>query len=192
QRKVYAQVMDRIVAAARALRVDLPDAPGAQMGPIASFAHRDKIETMVAQARGTGADIVTGGERPRFGRLERGAFYLPTVIAGIDNRAPIAQQEVFGPVLCVLPFDDEDELIAQANDTVYGLAAGIWTGDYQRAWRVARALEAGTVWINTYKQLSISTPFGGFKQSGIGREKGIGGVRLYQQAKSIYLGMEEG
>jgi len=111
------------------------------------------------------------------------------VIGGIDNRAAVAQQEIFGPVLCVLPFDDEDDLIAQANDSAFGLASGVWTADYQRAWRVARALEAGTVWINTYKQLSISTPFGGFKESGIGREKGASGMRLYQQPKGIYFGM---
>jgi acyl-CoA reductase-like NAD-dependent aldehyde dehydrogenase len=91
--------------------------------------------------------------------------------------------------LCVLTFEDEDDLVRQANDTVYGLAAGVWTADYKRAWRVARRLQAGTVWINTYKQLSISTPFGGFKQSGMGREKGTGGLRLYQQTKSIYLGL---
>ena len=88
-----------------------------------------------------------------------------------------------------MPFEDEDDLIAQANDSAYGLAAGIWTRDFARAWRVARRLEAGTVWINTYKQLSISTPFGGFKDSGIGREKGVGGMRLYQQAKGIYVGL---
>ena len=190
QRAVFDRVRDAIVAAARALRVDLPDAAGAQMGPIASFAHRDKIAAMVEEARASGASIVSGGERPGDTRLARGAFYLPTVIAGIDNHARIAQQEIFGPVLCVLPFEGEDDLIAQANDSAYGLAAGIWTADYKRAWRVARALEAGTVWINTYKQLSISTPFGGFKHSGIGREKGIGGVRLYQQSKSVYLGLD--
>ena len=99
------------------------------------------------------------------------------------------QQEIFGPVLCVLPFEDEEDLLLQANDSAYGLAAGIWTADYQRAWRVARRLEAGTVWINTYKQLSISTPFGGFKDSGLGREKGIDGMRLYQQQKSLYFGL---
>jgi acyl-CoA reductase-like NAD-dependent aldehyde dehydrogenase len=93
-------------------------------------------------------------------------------------------------VLCALPFEDEADLVAQANDSAYGLAAGIWTGDYQRAWRVARALEAGTVWINTYKQLSIAAPFGGFKDSGVGREKGTGGLRLYQQTKSLYWGLD--
>jgi betaine-aldehyde dehydrogenase len=111
------------------------------------------------------------------------------VIAGIDNRAEIARREIFGPVLCALPFDDEDDLVAQANDSSYGLAAGIWTRDFPRAWRVARALQGGTVWINTYKQLSIATPFGGFKDSGLGREKGIAGMRLYQQTKGIYVGL---
>ena len=89
----------------------------------------------------------------------------------------------------MIPFDDEDDLITQANNSCFGLASGVWTRDYQRAWRVARALEAGTVWINTYKQLSIATPFGGFKDSGIGREKGVSGMRLYQQPKGIYFGM---
>ncbi len=189
QRGVYAQVVDKLVATARALRVDLPDAPGAEMGPLATFAHRDRVAAMVDAARDAGADILTGGARPGVAGLERGAYYQPTVIAGIDNRAAIAQQEIFGPVLCVIPFDDEDDLIAQANDSAFGLASGIWTADYQRAWRVARALEAGTVWINTYKQLSVATPFGGFKESGIGREKGLGGMRLYQQTKGIYFGM---
>lgn len=189
QRGVYAQVVDKLLAVARGLKLDLPDAPGAEMGPLATFAHRDKVAGMVDAARRAGADVLTGGDRPAGERLGRGAYYQPTLIAGIDNSADIAQQEIFGPVLCVIPFDDEDDLIAQANGTAYGLASGVWTGDYQRAWRVARALEAGTVWINTYKQLSIATPFGGFKDSGIGREKGIGGMRLYQQAKGIYFGM---
>jgi betaine-aldehyde dehydrogenase len=189
QRGVYQQVVDKLVAAAKALRLDLPDAAGAQMGPLASFAHRDRVAGMVEAARRGGAELLTGGQAPQLERLSRGAYYEPTVVAGITNRADIAQQEIFGPVLCVMPFDDEDDLIAQANDSAYGLASGIWTADYQRAWRVARALEAGTVWINTYKQLSIATPFGGFKDSGIGREKGIGGMRLYQQAKGLYFGM---
>lgn len=131
-----------------------------------------------------------GGERPKAAHLQSGAFLMPTIIAGLDMCATVCREEIFGPVLCVLPFDGEDDLIAQANDTVYGLAAGIWTADYSKAWRVARAIDAGTVWMNTYKQLSISTPFGGFKNSGIGREKGIGGMRIYQQAKSLYWNLE--
>jgi len=189
QRAIASSFIERLVARAAALKVDLPDAPGAQMGPIASFAHRDKIEGMVAAAREDGGQILLGGKRPDDERLRNGAFYLPTIIGGLDNSARTVREEIFGPVLCVLPFDDEEDLVAQANDSVYGLAAGVWTADYRRAWRVARRLEAGSVWINTYKQLSIATPFGGFKQSGIGREKGLQGLRLYQQPKSIYWGL---
>jgi betaine-aldehyde dehydrogenase len=190
QRSVQERVVERLLEIAHALQVDLPEAPGAQMGPIASFEHRQRIEQTIETARAGGAKILCGGARPQEHRLAKGAFYLPTIVAGVDNRAAIAQQEIFGPVLCVLPFDGEDDLIAQANDSAYGLAAGIWTRDFPRAWRVARRLEAGTVWINTYKQLSVSTPFGGFKDSGIGREKGVTGMRLYQQTKSVYVGLE--
>lgn len=173
----------------QALKVDLPDQAGAQMGPIASFAHRDRIAGMVDRARSEGGDILEGGTRLEAGLLAHGAFYAPTLIAGLSPDAYVVREEIFGPVLVVLEFDDEDDLVAQANDSVYGLASGIWTADYKRAWRIAQRLEAGTVWINTYKQLSIATPFGGFKQSGIGREKGVGGMRLYQQSKGIYFGM---
>ncbi|HXK21413.1 MAG TPA: aldehyde dehydrogenase [Myxococcota bacterium] len=191
QRQSFRAVVEAVVRKAQLLRVDLPDAPGAQMGPIASFAHRERIERMVEEARAGGAEVLAGAGRLSAQRLSGGAYYLPTVLAGVDNRAAIAQQEIFGPVLCVMPFDDEDDLVAQANDTVFGLAAGVWTADYRRALRVARRLQAGTIWINTYKQLSISTPFGGYKQSGLGREKGISGLRLYQQTKAIYLGLDD-
>lgn len=187
ERSIHDAFVRRIVERAQALRVDMPDAPGAQMGPIASFGHRERIESMVDGARARGVEVLCGGERPADPRLAAGAFYRPTVLAPADSADPIVREEIFGPVLCALPFEDEADLVAQANDSVYGLAAGIWTGDFPRAWRVARALAAGTVWINTYKQLSISTPFGGFKESGLGREKGIGGMRLYQQTKSIYV-----
>jgi betaine-aldehyde dehydrogenase len=189
ERSVYDQVLAGVVERAKALKIDLPDAPGAQFGPISSFAHRDRVANFVDAARNEGGEIVTGGGRPGESKLDAGAYYLPTVVAGLANTASVCQQEIFGPVLCALPFDDEDDLVQQANDSAYGLAAGLWTTDYQRAWRVVRRLEAGTVWINTYKQLSIATPFGGFKDSGIGREKGIGGLRLYQQEKGLYFGL---
>jgi len=189
QRAIYDQFLDKLRTRAEALRVGLPAQAGVTMGPLASFPHRDKVEAFVQSARDEGGEIVTGGRRPDDGALATGAFYLPTIIAGLNNAATVCQQEIFGPVLCVLPFDDEDDVIAQANDSVYGLACGVWTGDYRRAWRVARLVQAGTVWINTYKQLSIAAPFGGFKHSGLGREKGIQGMRLYQQSKSIYWGL---
>jgi betaine-aldehyde dehydrogenase len=190
ERAVHDAVVDAVVARARSLRVDLPDAPGVEMGPLASFTHRDRVEAAVERATAEGGCLLAGGERPAADRLRAGAFFAPTVIAGLDNTSRTCQEEIFGPVMCVLPFDGEDDVIRQANDSVYGLACGIWTADHQRAWRVASAVDAGSVWINTYKQLSISTPFGGFKDSGIGREKGVSGLRLYQQSKSIYLGLQ--
>jgi len=190
ERSAYDKVVSIISERAKHLKLDLPDAPGAQLGPISSFAHRERVEQYVSTACAEGGKVVAGGARPQDSRLAGGAYYLPTVVTGLSNAATVCQQEIFGPVLCVLPFDGEDDLVAQANDSVYGLAAGIWTRDYQRAWRVARRLDAGTVWINTYKQLSIATPFGGFKDSGFGREKGIGGLRLYQQVKSLYWGLD--
>ncbi|MCD0503126.1 aldehyde dehydrogenase [Bordetella petrii] len=189
QRAIATAFIERLVARAGQLKVDLPDARGAQMGPIASFAHREKIEGMVGTALQEGAQVLLGGRRPDTEALAAGAFYLPTILGGLRRDAHVVREEIFGPVLCVLPFDDEDDLVDQANDSAYGLAAGIWTADYRRAWRVARRLEAGSVWINTYKQLSIATPFGGFKESGIGREKGLTGIRLYQQSKGIYWGL---
>lgn len=189
QRSVFSDFVARLKAATEALSVGLPTQAGVKMGPLASFPHRNRVESMVETARQEGGDIIAGGTRPEGAELASGAFYLPTLIAGLTNASTAARQEIFGPVLVLLPFDDEADVVAQANDTVYGLACGIWTADYRRAWRVARAIEAGTVWINTYKQLSIAMPFGGFKESGIGREKGISGVRLYQQSKGIYWDM---
>nr|WP_042673685.1 aldehyde dehydrogenase [Methylobacterium sp. B34] len=191
QRTALDAVLARLKDHAEALRVGVPDAAGVRMGPLASFPHREKVEAYVASAQAEGGEILVGGGRPDDTALAGGAFYRPTVITGLTNAARACREEIFGPVLCVLPFDDEDDLVAQANDSSYGLACGIWTSDYRRALRVAGAIEAGTVWINTYKQLSIATPFGGFKDSGIGREKGVSGMRLYQQSKSIYLGLDE-
>jgi betaine-aldehyde dehydrogenase len=191
ERKIYDEVISMIMDRARALCVDLPDAPGAQLGPSASFAQREFVEKMVDGARNEGAEILIGGTRPSDPRLAKGAFYLPTIVAGITNKSKIAQQEIFGPVLCAMPFDNEEDLIQKSNDIAYGLAAGIWTADYKRAWRVARALEAGMVWINTYKQFSTAAPFGGFKDSGLGREKGLQGIRTYQQVKTMFWSMSE-
>ena len=191
ERKIYDEVISMIVERARRLRVDLPDTPGAQLGPSASFSQREFVESMVEGARKEGAEILIGGTRPSDPHLAKGAFYLPTIVAGITNMSHIAQQEIFGPVLCAMPFDNEDDLIEKANNVSYGLAAGIWTADYKRAWRVARALEAGMIWINTYKQFSTAAPFGGFKDSGLGREKGLQGIRTYQQVKTMFWSLSD-
>jgi betaine-aldehyde dehydrogenase len=191
QRSIYDRFLERLVAHAKALRVGDPLDPRTHLGPLISMDHRASVEAFVALAREEGGTILCGGRRPADPALTSGSYYEPTIVAGLDNRARVCQEEIFGPVLIVMPFEHEADVIAQANDTVYGLACGIWTADYKRAWRVGRAIEAGTVWINTYKQFSISTPFTGFKQSGIGREKGRDGIRSYMQEQSLYWGLNE-
>ena len=190
-RKLYEAFMDRLVAKASALRVGDPADERTQMGPLITGKHRETIEGYVALALSEGGKLLAGGRRPEGATFERGNYYLPTVLEGLRNTDQVAQQEIFGPVLVAMPFDTEEDLLAQANDSVYALAAGIWTRDYKRAWRIGRAVQAGTVWINTYKQFSISTPFGGWRDSGLGREKGRLGIQQYMEQKSLYWGLNE-
>ena len=161
------------------------------MGPLITARHRESVERYVELGLSEGASLRTGGVRPQGALYERGYYYTPTILEGIKNTDQICQQEIFGPVLVAMPFDNEDDLLAQANDSLYALAAGIWTRDYKRAWRIGRAVQAGTVWINTYKQFSISTPFGGWRDSGLGREKGRLGILQYMEQKSLYWGLNE-
>jgi betaine-aldehyde dehydrogenase len=191
QDSVRTQFLARLAAKTQALRIGDPEDPRTQMGPLITANHRESIERYVRLGLDEGGRVLVGGERLKGGLYDRGWFYKPTVLDGLSNDARICQEEIFGPVLVVLPFRDESDLITQANDSVYGLAAGIWTRDYKRAWRVARALETGTVWINTYKQFSISTPFSGIKESGVGTEKGRLGILQYKHQKSLYWGMNE-
>ncbi|MCD0500467.1 aldehyde dehydrogenase [Achromobacter sp. MY14] len=188
-RSLYAEFLDRLAGAAQRLRVGDPADPATQMGPLISEAHRATVERYVALGLSEGGTIRTGGKRPEGSSYDQGYFYTPTIIENLGNRSRTCQEEIFGPVLVAMPFDDEDALIEQANDSVYALAAGIWTRDYKKAWRIGRQVQAGTVWINTYKQFSISTPFGGWRDSGLGREKGRLGIQQYMEQKSIYWGM---
>jgi betaine-aldehyde dehydrogenase len=189
QESVYRQVVEGVAERAQKARVAAPDDPAVEVGPLASFRHRDKVMRHVREGLRQGGNVLAGGAAPDGDIYAHGAYYQPTVIEGLGHDARLCREEIFGPVLVALPFRDETDLIAQANDTSYGLACGIWTESFKRAWRVGRALEAGSVWINTYKQSSISSPFGGFKDSGIGREKGVDGLRLYAQVKSMYFGL---
>lgn len=188
---IHDAFLERLVAKAGSLRIGDPADPGTQMGPLITKSHRASIERYVQLGRDEGGTILTGGERPRGTVYDSGWFYKPTILSGLTNSARICQEEIFGPVLVALPFRDEAELLEQANDSVFGLAAGIWTRDYKRAWRIARRLETGTVWINTYKQFSISTPFTGIKDSGVGIEKGRLGILQYKHQKSLYWGLNE-
>jgi acyl-CoA reductase-like NAD-dependent aldehyde dehydrogenase len=186
---IYTEFLDGLHLFAQNYRMGPPEAADTDLGPLASFSHRERVEAYVEIGRQEGAKVVAGGRRPQNGVLSKGAYYPATILTGIGNSARVCREEIFGPVAVVLPFKGEDDLIEQSNDTDYGLAAGIWTSDYKRAWRVARSLRAGTVWINTYKELSITTPFGGFKQSGLGREKGLQGMRVYMECKGLYWSM---
>lgn len=189
QKPIFKEFLDGLRDFAKAYRMGAPESPETDLGPLASFPHREHVERYVEIGRKEGASVLAGGARPTGGIFDKGAFYPATLLTDVDNTARVCREEIFGPVAVVIPFESEDDLLQQANDTDFGLASGIWTGNYQRAWRVARALRAGTVWINTYKQASISTPFGGFKQSGLGREKGLQGMLAYTEAKGIFWGL---
>jgi len=191
EESVYDEVVGKLVERARSVVVAAPDAEGVEMGPLASFHHRDRVHAFVERARAEGGRVLCGGSAPEGEPFESGAYYLPTVIEGLDYEAVSCQEEAFGPVLVAIPFKDEADLIRKSNGTAFGLACGIWTENFKKAWRTGRAVEAGSVWINTYKQSVTSTPFGGFKNSGIGREKGIEGLRLYAQVKSMFFGLHE-
>ena len=186
-RNVHDELVSRLVTATEGLIVGPGEDPRTHVAPMITHSHRNAVAKMVDDAVTAGATVLVGGRIPDEDRLRDGAYYLPTILTGVGNGDVICQEEIFGPVAVLMVFDDEDDLIAQANDTVFGLACGIWSADFPRAWRVARAIKAGTVWINTYKQFSISTPFTGAKASGLGIEKGRDGIRSYMQQKSIYV-----
>ncbi|MCT9979809.1 aldehyde dehydrogenase [Acinetobacter sp. I-MWF] len=188
---IYDQFLKRLVEITKALRVGHPETADVHLGSLINPKHLASVDAYVQLAKQEGGQVVVGGQALTDGDLAKGSYYLPTIITGLNNTAQTCQEEIFGPVLVVMKYDDEADLITQANDSCFGLAAGIWTENYRKAWQIARALEVGTVWINTYKKFSISAPFGGFKESGIGREKGRLGILSYMQQKSIYMGLSE-
>jgi betaine-aldehyde dehydrogenase len=171
---------------AKAFRFGLPDDQEADYGAMATFNHRDAVHSMVQSAVIEGGSVDVGGYVPDKSPYNRGAFYPATVVSELSASATLSQEEAFGPVCVLQKFDTDDQLFELANGTQYGLAAGVWTRSAKQAWGVARSVRAGTVWINTYKELSISTPFGGFKSSGMWREKGRQGIAIYLERKGVY------
>jgi acyl-CoA reductase-like NAD-dependent aldehyde dehydrogenase len=182
------EFLERFKARAEKVVVGDPMDKATQMGPQVSEEQLTRIKGYVDIARGEGASVLTGGCSPQLeGNFQNGYFFQPTVFGEVQNTMRVAQEEIFGPVVSVITFKDEKDLIKQANDTVYGLSAGIWTKDITRAHRFARDINAGTVWINTFNMFNAASPFGGFKQSGYGREMGRHALELYTHVKSVWV-----
>jgi aldehyde dehydrogenase (NAD+)/betaine-aldehyde dehydrogenase len=185
EKPIYDAVVTEFAEKAAAVRVGDPLDDETQMGSLISPAHRDRVHGFVEQGRGQGAEVVLGGS-PADGA---GAFYPPTVLAAVDNSMTVAQEEIFGPVVTVIPFEDEADAVRIANDVRYGLMATVWTGDPGRGHRIARQIKSGTIGINMPYTAFPGIPFGGYKQSGFGRELGLEALDLYLETKSVVVGM---
>jgi aldehyde dehydrogenase (NAD+) len=190
-RDVYDAVLDKVVERAGRITLGDPMSDLTEVGPVAYEAHMNRILDYVGVGRAEGATVRLGGTRRTEGDLARGYFVEPTIFEGVQQDMRIAREEIFGPVLSVIPFTSEDEVLGYANDTPFGLAAGVWTRDISRAHRMAQRLDAGTVWINTYRALSPITPFGGFKASGHGKEGGMESLLEYSRVKSVWTNLSD-
>ena len=187
QQGIHDEVLDRLRARTERIRIGHPRDDATQIGPLALKAQLEKTARYVSFGLEDGARLITGGRQPASPELDGGWYFEPTIFAGVTNDMRIARDEIFGPVAGVLGFRDEEELIGLANDTSYGLASGIWTRDIDRALRFARRIDAGTVWVNTYRSPSMMSPAGGFKESGYGKHNGFEAIREYSRLKSVII-----
>jgi aldehyde dehydrogenase (NAD+) len=187
QESIHDEFLERLVTFARTAQMGNPMEATTQIGPVTNIPQLEKILRYIDVAKSEGAKAVLGGMRASRPECGNGWFVEPTIFSGVRNRMRIAQEEVFGPVLAVIPFRDEDEAIAIGNDVVYGLAAGVWTQSIRRALAMSERLHAGTVWVNTYRAVSYLSPFGGYKRSGLGREGGQEMIKEYLQVKSVWI-----
>jgi betaine-aldehyde dehydrogenase len=188
-RRVHDEFVDRLVSRTERIVLGDPLDEATQMGPLVSEPQYAKVLDYMQVGAAEGAEVVTGGGPAVVDGFERGWYVQPTVLTGVTDRMRVAAEEIFGPVMCVLAFDDEQEVVERANATQFGLAAGVFTNDLQRGHRVIADLQAGTCWINTYNLTPIAMPFGGYKRSGIGRENGHVALDHYSQWKSVYVEM---
>ena len=183
ERRVFDKFADLFLAATRQLRVGDPTNPATQLGPLVSAAQRTSTEEFIEESRRAGRRIACGGERP----FARGFYLAPTVLLDVEPPDRVWQEEVFGPVVCIRPFDDEAEMLREVNESRYGLSGSIWTNDLRRALRVARRVESGVISINSHSSVHVEAPFGGFKQSGLGRDLGMTAMEGYTELKNIYV-----
>jgi betaine-aldehyde dehydrogenase len=184
---VHDRFVDRLVDRTKKIRIGDPLDPETQMGPLISKAQHEKVLAYIETGKKEGATLAHGGGVPRLQGFENGLFVEPTIFTEVEDGMTIAREEIFGPVMSVLSFSKEDEVIRRANDTEFGLAAGVFTRDLPRAHRVIAELQAGTCWINNYNLTPVELPFGGYKQSGIGRENALSALSHYSQIKSVYV-----
>ncbi len=185
EKSIHDEFVEKLSNKAADMRVGNPEDAGTQMGAQVSREQFDKILGYIDTGKQEGAKLVTGGERCG----EKGYFIRPTIFDAVDNNMKIAREEIFGPVVTAITFDDVSEMVRQSNLSIYGLAAAVWTRDIKKAHRLARDLKAGTIWINTYNTFDAASPFGGFKQSGFGRELGVHALELYTQVKSVWINL---
>jgi len=187
QKRIHNRFVDRLVEFAKTAKMGNPMSMETQVGPVTTMPQYEKILGYLDVAKGEGAECVLGGAKATRPECGSGWFVEPTIFTGVENRMRIAQEEVFGPVLSVIPFKDDDEAIEIANDVLYGLAAGVWTTSIRRAIEIPKRLQAGTVWVNTYRAVSYMAPFGGYKRSGLGRESGQDAIQEYMQTKTVWV-----
>ncbi|MBM4761685.1 aldehyde dehydrogenase family protein [Bacillus sp. B15-48] len=187
ERAVYQEVTDRLVEMAKNLKVGDPFDPSSEMGPLVSKEQYDRVTNYIEIAKQEGGQVLVGGKAPAESSLADGYYLEPTIIAGLNENCRAVKEEIFGPVLVILPFDDVDEVIERGNLTEYGLASGVHTRDINKAHKVINALNAGTVWVNAYYNSNSAVPLAGFKQSGIGAEHGYPGIEIYTKTKAVVI-----
>lgn len=187
QRGIYDRMVEGLAARAGQIRMGDPRLPETEMGTAANQPQFEKILSFIEAAKGDGARLVAGGGRAEGPGLERGFFIQPTIFADVRNEMKVAQEEIFGPVLSIIPFDEEEEAISIANATSYGLASGVWSENISRCLRMMRAIDSGVVWVNTYRVAAPQAPFGGMKDSGFGRVRGEAGILEFTQTKTVFI-----
>lgn len=186
-KKLHNEFMGRLVEKTKRLKLGDPMNPATDLGPVISKKQQERVLGYVEKGKHQGATVAVGGSAPQTQELSKGFFVEPTIFTNVDNKMTIAQEEIFGPVLSVIQYETEDQAVAMANDSIYGLGGGVWSKNKERAMSVAKRLRTGTVWINEWHLISEKAPFGGYKQSGVGREFGIEGLKEYTEAKHLHI-----